>query len=120
MNYGNPHFVDPEWLWLAVVGPVLLILLQIHAARQRRRQMALVAAPELLERMTHSHSPARRLVKKRIAGGGVFWDWHNPGATPVGRTDGKIAIPGRRCAFPVGLFQEHDGCRCEPWQAGPR
>jgi len=64
MNFSNPHFGAPEWLWLAVLGPAALWALQRYSARARRRQLARVAAPGLLERLTASHSPARRLAKE--------------------------------------------------------
>lgn len=66
MDFTNPHFADPQWLWLAVAGPVLLGLLQRYAARARRSQIALLATPELLGGMLRSHSPARRLVKNAM------------------------------------------------------
>lgn len=63
MNFAAPHFAEPRWLWLAVLGPLLLIALQIYAARARRRQLAQIASPDFLASLTKSHSPVRRLVK---------------------------------------------------------
>ena len=63
MNFAAPHFAEPRWLWLAVLGPVLLIALQIFAARARRRQLTQIAAPDFVASLTRSHSPVRRLVK---------------------------------------------------------
>jgi len=63
MNPGF-HFVDPHWLWLAVLGPVLLAGLQIYAARARRRQLDLMASPHFVRQLTASHSPMRRRIKE--------------------------------------------------------
>ena len=63
MNFAAPHFAEPGWLWLAVLGPLLVIALQAYAARARRRQLAQIAAPDFLSKLTQSHSPARRTVK---------------------------------------------------------
>ncbi len=63
MNFAAPHFAEPRWLWLAVLGPLLLLALQLYAARERRRQLAQVASPGFLANLTRSHSPARRGLK---------------------------------------------------------
>jgi len=63
MNFAQPHFAEPRWLWLAVLGPLLLLALQYYAARARRRQLAQVASPDFLANLTRSHSPGRRTVK---------------------------------------------------------
>lgn len=63
MNFSAPHFAEPRWLWLAVLGPLLLIALQVYAARARRCQLAQIASPDFLANLTQSHSPARRLLK---------------------------------------------------------
>jgi Ca-activated chloride channel family protein len=63
MDFRHPHFAQPEWLWLAVLGPVLLVLLHLYAARARKRQTALLANPALLPDLLRSHSPARRRFK---------------------------------------------------------
>jgi Ca-activated chloride channel family protein len=60
------NFAEPRWLWLAVLGPLLLLALQIYAARARRRQLAQMAAPEFVATLTRSHSPLRRRVKDFI------------------------------------------------------
>ena len=72
----NPHFAEPRWLWLAVLGPVLLVALQRYSAWQRARQLARLAAPELLHRLTASYSPLRQGVKNvmlalAVAGAGL-------------------------------------------------
>src|SRR6478736_5229610 len=63
MNFAAPHFAEPRWLWLAAVGPLLLLALQIYAAWARKRQLARIAAPEFLADLTRSHSPLRRGLK---------------------------------------------------------
>ena len=64
MNFTNPHFAEPAWLWLAALGPVALFALQRYSSWQRRRQLGLVAGPEFLAALTRSHSPLRRRVKE--------------------------------------------------------
>jgi Ca-activated chloride channel homolog len=58
------NFAEPVWLWLAVLGPVLLFALQLYAARARRRQLTQMAAPEVIAALTRNHSPARRGAKE--------------------------------------------------------
>ena len=41
-DFANPHFAEPRWLWLAVLGPLVLVALQRYsglgaAAATRRR-----------------------------------------------------------------------------------
>lgn len=66
MSFANPHFADPRWLWLAVLGPVLALALFLRAAHLRRRQLAVLAAPHLLDGLLASHSPGRRLLKQAL------------------------------------------------------
>lgn len=66
MNFANPHFAEPQWLWLAVLGPLLLLGLQRYSARIRRRQLAQIAAPEFVQALTRSHSPWRRALKEAL------------------------------------------------------
>ena len=63
MDFSNPHFEEPHWLWLAFLGPVLLACLQAYSAKARGRQLAQVASPHFLGELTTSHSPARRRFK---------------------------------------------------------
>lgn len=64
MDFANPHFENPHWLWLAFAGPALLFWLQRRAARRRRVQLARVASPHALTELTRSHSPGRRALKE--------------------------------------------------------
>ena len=64
MDIRNPHFAEPAWLWLAVLAPLGLIVLQRFAARMRARQLTRFAASDLLPDLLRSHSPARRIVKE--------------------------------------------------------
>ena len=63
MDFSQPHFAAPAWLWLAAIGPLLLVWLQYRAAVKRRLQLAQLAAPRFVEELTASHSPARRRFK---------------------------------------------------------
>ncbi len=76
MDFTHAHLAEPHWLWLAVAAPVILIALQRYAAAARRRQLATLAAPQFLDDLTRSHSPARRALKDillvlAVAGVGV-------------------------------------------------
>lgn len=64
MDFTNPHFEEPAWLWLAVLAPVLLAGLHRYAALARRKQLARVASPHLIAGLTRSLSPARRNLKQ--------------------------------------------------------
>lgn len=63
MNLAHPHFAEPRWLWLAVLGPLALLLLQRYSSWQRSRQLRQLAAPEFIGDLTRSHSAARRAAK---------------------------------------------------------
>src|SRR5438445_722831 len=63
MNFTHPHFAELRWLWLAALAPLAVLLLHRYAAWARKRQVALFAAPELLENLLRSHSPGRRMLK---------------------------------------------------------
>src|SRR5438128_4521353 len=76
MNLAHPHFAEPHWLWLALLAPLVLVGLQRYSAWARRKQLAQIAAPELLKELTRSHSPARRVIKNvllvlAVAGSGL-------------------------------------------------
>ena len=64
MNLANPHFAEPRWLWLAVLGPLVLIALQRYSAWARRKQLAQIAAPHFVKELTRSVSPVRRALKQ--------------------------------------------------------
>jgi Ca-activated chloride channel family protein len=63
VTFSNPHFAEPEWLGLAVLGPLVLLILQQYSAWARRRQLAQLVAPEVVAELTRSYSPARRAIK---------------------------------------------------------
>jgi len=71
MNFAHPHFAEPRWLWLAVLGLVLLAGLYRFAAGARRKQLARIAAPHFRAELTRSHSPNRRNVKQGLLLAGV-------------------------------------------------
>jgi Ca-activated chloride channel family protein len=63
MSFANPHFAEPRWLWLAVLAPVCLAVLNRYAAWGRGRQLKAFASPQLLGDLLRSDSPARRAFK---------------------------------------------------------
>jgi Ca-activated chloride channel homolog len=63
MDFRNPHFAEPGWLWLALLAPVGLVLLHRYAARARDKQLRGFAAADLLADLLRSHSRGRRLLK---------------------------------------------------------
>jgi Ca-activated chloride channel family protein len=65
-HFTNPHFAEPRWLWLALLGPVVLIALQRYSSIRRKRQLARIASPAVLFDLTRSHSPLRRWIKNSI------------------------------------------------------
>jgi Ca-activated chloride channel family protein len=66
MNFAHPHFAEPRWLWLAVLGPLMLAALYGYSAWARRKQLAQLAAPHFIEELTRSHSSVRRGLKHAI------------------------------------------------------
>jgi len=66
MDWSNPHFAEPLWLWLAILGPLAILLLQWRARKLRRQQLEIIAANVALPRLTRSHSPARRTIKNLL------------------------------------------------------
>ncbi len=67
MNFTHPHFAEPSWLWLAVLAPLALILLQRYSARARGKQLAEFASPQFLAKLIRSHSPARSALKQTMS-----------------------------------------------------
>jgi Ca-activated chloride channel family protein len=65
-SFTNPHFAEPQWLWLAIASPVLLAVLHRYAARERRRQLATLASAQFLDELTRSHSRLRRAIKNAL------------------------------------------------------
>ena len=62
---------NPHWLWLAVLGPLLLVALHRYCdVRRGSEQLARFAAPHFLEELTRSHSPAAARVQERPARAG--------------------------------------------------
>lgn len=57
------NFAEPRWLWLAFLGPLVLLGLQQYSAWARRKQLARIAAPHFVQELTRSHSPLRRAIK---------------------------------------------------------
>jgi Ca-activated chloride channel family protein len=66
VSFSHPHFAEPQWLWLALLGPVALILLQRYSTWARRGQLARIVAPDFLADLTRSHSGARRALKDAL------------------------------------------------------
>ena len=66
MNFVHPHFAEPQWLWLAALAPLAVLLLHRYAAWARKRQLALFAAPELVPNLLRSHSHVRRSLKNLL------------------------------------------------------
>jgi Ca-activated chloride channel family protein len=64
MSIANPHFAEPRWLWLAVLGPIALIALQRYSDWARHRQLSRLAAPEFISDLTRSLSIAKRIFKE--------------------------------------------------------
>lgn len=63
MDFTDPHFAEPGWLWLAVIGPAGLLVLQWRASRARRRDIRLMASDRFLHTLTRSVSIMRRRLK---------------------------------------------------------
>jgi Ca-activated chloride channel family protein len=66
MDFANPHFENPERLWLLALALVVTICLIAHSARARRRQLASFADEGLVARLLSAHSPVRRAVKNAL------------------------------------------------------
>jgi Ca-activated chloride channel family protein len=62
-DFANPHFTAPNWLWLALAGPLAVLALELYAARARRRELARLANPAALPLLLRTHSQARRWLK---------------------------------------------------------
>ena len=66
IDFAHSQFAEPRWLWLALLGPLLLAALHRYSTWARRPQLALLAAPDFLADLTRSHSPARRTFKHAL------------------------------------------------------
>jgi len=65
-NPADFHFAAPDWLWLAILGPVSLALLHRYAAAARREELGRMIAPRFARQLTASHSPGRRRFKNGL------------------------------------------------------
>ncbi len=65
-NFANFHFAAPGWLWLAVLAPITLALLQRYAEKARREELARMVASRFAGQLTASHSPGRRWFKNGL------------------------------------------------------
>jgi len=65
-GFVHPHFAEPQWLWLAVLGPLALAALCRYAAVARAKQLARLAAPGQVKVLTRSHSRGRRMIKNGL------------------------------------------------------
>ncbi len=66
MDFSNPHFEAPRWLWLAMIAPLLLAWLHHRAAIRRKQQLAQIASPRFIGELAASHSPTRRRFKNGL------------------------------------------------------
>ena len=66
MDLAHPHFAEPAWLWLALLGPAALLVLQWYSARARHNQLGRLAAPDFIPELTRSHTAWRRNVKNAM------------------------------------------------------
>lgn len=72
LDFSQPHFAAPVWLWLAGLAPLGLGGLFLWAERRRQHSLARLAASEFLPRLLGSHSPLRRRVKELVLVLAVF------------------------------------------------
>lgn len=66
MDFANPHFAEPHWLTLGLLGALCLIALHRYAARARRKQLSLVVQDISHAALLRSHSPSRRMLKNTL------------------------------------------------------
>jgi Ca-activated chloride channel family protein len=64
MDFADPHFAEPNWLWLAALAPLALLGLEWYAAQARLRQMQRIASPRFLQSLLGSVSSTRRRCKR--------------------------------------------------------
>jgi Ca-activated chloride channel family protein len=63
MDFSDPHFAEPGWLWLAVLGPIAVLALHAYASRARQGELKEIASPRFLTSLIRSVSPTRRRFK---------------------------------------------------------
>ena len=63
MKTPSIHFADPIWLWCTAAALLVFSLLQWHAARMRRKQLADFMDAAASANLLRTHSLARRLLK---------------------------------------------------------
>jgi Ca-activated chloride channel family protein len=63
MDFTDPQFAEPRWLWLTVLGPLALLALRAWSSRARRRQLAQVASSRFLDGLLATLSVVRRRSK---------------------------------------------------------
>ncbi len=66
MDFANPHFENPDRLWLLAAALVAAIALIVYSFRARRRQLASFADETLTARLLSAHSPVRRVFKNAL------------------------------------------------------
>ena len=97
MNVAHPHFAEPEWLWLAILGPIALLALQRYAGWLRRRDLARLAAVRA-EIAKISDPFARRLL--------------DPGNTPQEHTGPHLVT--ETCIFADASYDVTGTCVVNP------
>jgi Mg-chelatase subunit ChlD len=63
MDFTNPHFAEPHWLWGAAAFPLAILGLTLYAAWRRRQQLSRFAAARPLVELTASCHAGRRRWK---------------------------------------------------------
>ena len=111
MNFANPHFAEPRWLWLAVLGPLVLVALQRYSAWARRKQLAQTRRAALRRGTDPLVQPRPPRPQERVARARRGRGGSRPGAAAVGRAGGgqPLVRPGHPLC--PGLLAQHAGER---------
>jgi hypothetical protein len=112
MNLANPHFAEPQWLWLALAGPVAAWLLFRYAARKRQQQLAAFAAPDLLPALLTSHSSGRRTLKHALLAVALVLMAVALARPQWGQTSEAGRVAGRGHRFHSRRLEKYAGSRC--------